>query len=195
MLHVFAIVFDCTPDECAGIAIAADKLGRWRKCQIEQVVEDKNLPVAVRSGADADRRNSQLAADSSGHLARNAFKHDCTGTCIGEGKRVRLELKDSFCSAGLHAIAAHTMYALWCQAQMAHHRNLCFCECANQVDARPLNFHRLGPCFLDETDGVAKPFSDCAVITSKRHICDNECATHGAMGSASVVEHLVDREI
>ena len=83
MLHVFAIVLDGRANQRGRIAIAADKLGRRRKGQVHQVVEDKNLPVAIRARADADGGNGKLGGDGRGHFARNAFQH----------QRLRLRLR------------------------------------------------------------------------------------------------------
>src|SRR5271166_5576430 len=54
VLYVFAVVFDGGADDGGGIAIAADKLGRRREGQVDEIVEDEDLSVAVGAGPDSD---------------------------------------------------------------------------------------------------------------------------------------------
>ena len=63
MLHIFAIVLNRGAEERRRIRIAANKFCRRRKGEIHQIVEDKNLPVAFRAGANADRRDGQRGRD------------------------------------------------------------------------------------------------------------------------------------
>ena len=57
MLHVFAIVLDGLADQRAGVGVAADKFCRGREGEVEEIVEDEDLAVAIGSGADADGGN------------------------------------------------------------------------------------------------------------------------------------------
>ena len=61
MLDIFAIVLDGSADQRGGVPVAANKLGRRRKRQIKQIVEDQYLPVAIRPGANADGWNGESA--------------------------------------------------------------------------------------------------------------------------------------
>ena len=63
MLHVFAIVLDGGAKERRGVGVAADKFGRRRKGEIDEIVKDENLAVAIGAGADADGGNGQLGGD------------------------------------------------------------------------------------------------------------------------------------
>jgi hypothetical protein len=158
VLDVFAIVLDGGADQRAGVGIAAHKLGRRREGQVQQVVEDEDLAVAIGPGADADGGNGQLGGNGRGHFARNAFQHDGAGSGIGQGVRVGLELQDGFGGAGLHAVAAHAVNALRSQAEVADDGNLRLGEGAHQFDARAFDLDGLGAGFLDEADGVGQAF-------------------------------------
>ena len=93
MLDVFAIMLDGGADERGGIGIAADKFGRRREGEADQIVEDENLAVAVGSGADADGGDGQLGGDFGSHFAGNAFEHDSSGARLGQRERIGLELE------------------------------------------------------------------------------------------------------
>ena len=157
VLDVFAIVLDGGADERAGVGIAADKLGGRRKGQVEQVVEDEDLAVAVGTGANADGGNGQLGGDLRGHFAGNALEHDGAGAGFGQGQRVGLELQHGLRGARLHAVAAHAMNALRGEAEVADDGNLGVGEGADQFKARAFDLDGLGAGFFDKADGVGQP--------------------------------------
>jgi len=68
-LDIFAIVLDGGAHQRAGVGVAADEFGRRRKGQVEQVVEDENLAVAVGTGADADGGYGQLDGNLRSYFA------------------------------------------------------------------------------------------------------------------------------
>jgi peptidoglycan/xylan/chitin deacetylase (PgdA/CDA1 family) len=191
VFNVVAIVFDGGADERGGISVLADKLGRRGEGEVDEVVEDEDLAVAVRAGADADGGNGQLGGDGGGDFAGNAFEYDCAGSGIGQGESVCLELEHGFSGAGLDAVAAHAVNALRSEAQMADNGNFSFSEGADQIDARTLDFDRLGAGLLDEADGVDEAFGHRAVIAAEGHVGHKEGAANGAADGASVVQHLV----
>src|SRR5271163_1927022 len=57
------------------VAIAANELCRLREREIQNVVEDEHLAVAVRASADADSRSGDLGRDHVGDFAWNAFEN------------------------------------------------------------------------------------------------------------------------
>ncbi len=47
-------------DQRGGVSIAANEFRRMSKRQVDQVVEDQHLAIAIRPGADADGRRFNL---------------------------------------------------------------------------------------------------------------------------------------
>src|SRR3974377_999310 len=84
-LHVFAVMFDGSAKERGRIAVAANKLGRRRKGQVDHVVKHEDLAIAIRTGSDPDGWNWKFCCDLSGHLARNSLEHENAGPGVGEG--------------------------------------------------------------------------------------------------------------
>ncbi len=190
-LDVFAIVFDGGADQRAGVGVAADEFGRRRKGEADQIVEDENLAVAIRTGADADGGNGQLGGDGGGHFAGNAFKNDCASAGIGQSEGSAWSCEHSIGGAGLHAIAAHAVHALRGQAEMADHGNLGLGQGADQLHARAFDLDGFRARFLDESDGVGNALGNGAVIAAERHVGHHQSAAHGATHGARVVQHLV----
>ena len=63
MLHIFAVVLDRGAEETRRIRIAANEFGGGRKGEIDEIVKDKNLAVAIRSCANSNRRDGQRGSD------------------------------------------------------------------------------------------------------------------------------------
>ena len=59
--HVLAEGGGGVGDERGCIAVAANELGRLDEREIQNVVEDKHLAIAVRASADADGRSRDFA--------------------------------------------------------------------------------------------------------------------------------------
>ena len=54
VFHVFTISLDGGTDKLRSIGIAADELGGWGEGEVDEVVKDENLSVAIGTGTDAD---------------------------------------------------------------------------------------------------------------------------------------------
>jgi hypothetical protein len=191
VLDVFAIVFDGGADKGAGVGVAADEFGGRGEGEVEQVVKDEDLAVAIGAGSDADGGDGQLGGDGGGHLAGNAFEDDSACPGFGEGVSVGLELVDGLGRAGLDAIAAHAVEALRSEAEVADDGNLCLDEGADKVDARPFDLDGFGSRLFDEASGVGKAGGNCGVA-AEGHIRDDQSATNGAAHGAGVVKHFID---
>src|ERR1022692_2315877 len=57
-------------DQRGRVPIAADKFCRMPKRQVDQIVEDQHLAIAIRASADANRRRFDFRGDHGRHLAR-----------------------------------------------------------------------------------------------------------------------------
>jgi hypothetical protein len=184
-------MIDGRADEGACVAVAADEFGRRREGEVQQIVEDEDLPIAAGTGANADGGNGQLGRNLFGDFAGNTFKDESAGTGIGEGPCVCPELLHSLSGAGLDAVAAHAVKTLRSEAEMADDGDFGIGEGADKLGARTFDFDGFGAGFLDEADGVAEAISDSSVVAAKGHIGNYEGAMHGAANGAGVVEHLV----
>ena len=67
------------------VGIGFDKLRHKLVEEPEEVVEHKDLAVAVGACPDANGRNGQLFRHSLGQLGRNRFKYDGEGAGCFEG--------------------------------------------------------------------------------------------------------------
>ena len=76
--------------------------------QPQEIVKDKNLPVAPRPGTDSYRRNFKPFCDSRGSLGRYALQHD--GECPGRLGRPGVCQKLLF--VALSPISAHLVNVL-----------------------------------------------------------------------------------
>ena len=192
VLYVVAIVLDGGSDLGGGVGILADKLGCGGEGEVDEVVEDKNLAVAIGTGADADGGDGELCGDGGGDFTGNAFEDDCAGSGISEGLGVGLELEDGFSGAGLDAVSAHAVKALRGEAEMGDDGDFGLGEGADEIDARAFDFDGFGAGFFDEANGVGEAIGYCAVIAAEGHVGDEQGAADGAADGAGVMEHLVD---
>src|ERR1700688_2041714 len=74
--HIVAIAADGFGNSLAEIGVLAREFRRLVESEPEQIVDDEDLTVAVRSSADADGGNTQLACDFRGEFARHGFEDD-----------------------------------------------------------------------------------------------------------------------
>src|SRR5271165_3383174 len=108
-------------DDRADIGIAADKLGGRGERQSKKIMEDEHLAVALRTCADTDSRNLQLARDHGCHLTRNAFQHYAARSCALQRNGIMHELFDRLQSLALHVVATHGVQRLWRQPDVSHY--------------------------------------------------------------------------
>ncbi len=155
--HIVAIAFNGGAKERSRVAVLAHELGRLGEAQVDEVVEDENLSVAVGSGADTDGRDGELGGDALGDLARHAFEHDRGRSRHAPARREsRSEFVDGAQSLSLHRIAAHAMYRLRREPDMADHRNLGVDQPLDQLQAAAatLDLDCFSATLFDEADGV-----------------------------------------
>ena len=192
VFDVFAVVFDGGADERAGVAIAADELGGGGKGEVDEVVEDEDLSVAVGSGADADGWNIELGGDGGGGFAGNAFEDEGAGAGFGEAAGIGFEALKGFGGAGLDAVAAHAVKALGGKAEVADDGDFGVSEGADQLEARPLDFDGFSASLFDKADSIVNALVDCSVIAAKGHVGYDQGASNGTANGAGVMEHFID---
>lgn len=132
LFHVCAKVLNGGADVCCSIATAANKPVPVSKCRVDQIVQNQDLPVAVWAGPDADCGHGEFDGDGCGHLARNAFQNNRTGSSVNYGVGICLQSPRGLRGTSLRAKATHAMQALRSESEMAHHRNFCLREDASQ---------------------------------------------------------------
>src|SRR5258707_1363650 len=69
LADVVAIAAHRVGNDFADVGVLAREFGRLVEGETEQIVDDKDLAVAVGAGADADGGDAQLAGDLRGELA------------------------------------------------------------------------------------------------------------------------------
>src|SRR5277367_4287910 len=79
--HVVRIMFCGTQDHFTELSVLFHERWHERIKESENVVTDKHLTVAMRPGANADRRNLQPGSDCLGNSIRNRLEHyrECSG--------------------------------------------------------------------------------------------------------------------
>src|SRR4029079_8615213 len=62
-LDIAAVAIDRVPDDVAQVGILPHEFRHMARRQAKQVARDQNLPIAVRTRADADSRNFESRRD------------------------------------------------------------------------------------------------------------------------------------
>src|SRR5579871_272729 len=107
--HCLLVLLDAAAEERCCVAEGADELGVWREGEVEEIVEDEDLAVAVGAGSDADGGDAGGGGDAGCDLAGDAFKHDGDGAGGFENGGVGHECVDGGHRAALDAVAAHAV--------------------------------------------------------------------------------------
>ena len=193
MLDIFAVMLDGGMEERGCIGVAADEFGGRRKGEIDEIVEDEDLAVAIGTGADADGGNGQGGGDFGGSFAGNAFKNDGAGAGLGKREGIGLKLARCFRWCG-PAPDSHPCGARFAASGRDGRRR----EFRHRVRARtsstrgPSILTASAPASLTKRMALATSLGDRAVIAAEGHVGHDERAANGAADGARVVEHLVD---
>src|ERR1043165_3757439 len=62
-------------NQSRSIAVVPHKLSRSVEGQIQQVMENQNLPITLGPSANPNRGSTNLRCNQSSHFSRNAIKH------------------------------------------------------------------------------------------------------------------------
>ena len=92
------------------IGVAPDELRDETILDAEEVVVHEHLPVAMRTGADADRRNVDRVGDRLRHLDWNALEHDREAPGVLQCLRVLDQLHRRLGLTTLHLEAANFVH-------------------------------------------------------------------------------------
>lgn len=163
------------------------------KGEIEEVVEDEDLAVAVGACADADDGDAGGCGDARGDLPGDAFKDECDGSRAFDGGCVCEERFDGGDAAALDLVTAHAVEGLGGEADVADDGDfgageLFYEGCAG---CAAFDLDGFGSGFLDEADGVGDGGFGGGVIAAEGHVDDEEGVADCAADCAGVMEHLV----
>ena len=128
--------------------------------QIDQVVEDQHLAIAIRPGADADGWRFDLGRDHGRDFARNAFEINASHAGAIERNRIAHELLDRVQRLALNLVAAHDVDRLRREPDVSGDGNLGVDHAADHVHALLAAFHldRLGAAFFHKAGGIVNGF-------------------------------------
>src|SRR5438309_616817 len=175
-----------------GVTVATHEFGRLLEGQVQDVVEDEHLTIAVRACTDADGRRLNFSGDHGRYFARDAFQINAGHAGAIEGNGVPHQVLDGSQVFSLYLVAAHHVYRLRRQANVTGDWNFGVDNAANQVGAlfATLDFHCFRARFLDVSGSIAHGVIGTDVIRAIRHISDEERVRHAAADSFGVVQHL-----
>ena len=166
--------------------------------RVEQVAEDEHLAVAVRPGADPDRRDRELPRHGARQLHRDALEDERVAAGALEGSRVVQELLRAIRVPPLHDVAAEPVHGLRREAEVAHHRHARADDPSDDVRevGAALELHRLDAALGDEPDGGAHRVVGARLVAAEREVADGVRAAVAAGEAAPhhrrVVDHLVE---
>ena len=177
------------------VAIAAHELGGRRKRQVQNIVEDEYLAVAVRAGADADGGSLDLGRDHGRHFARNAFQENTGNTCTIKRHSITHQLLDIGKGLALHTVAGHHIHRLWSQSDVTGDRNLGINHAPNQVSTffSAFDFYSFSSTLFHEAGCVTNSLIPRSVVGTVRHISQQQGMFDAPPDGAHMMKHLVDR--
>jgi hypothetical protein len=85
---VVAVLLEGFGEEGGAVGILAAEFCGRTEGEVEEIVEDEDLAVAVGAGADADGGDAAVGGDGGGEFAGNAFEDDGDGAGVFEGDSV-----------------------------------------------------------------------------------------------------------
>src|SRR6267143_2691142 len=93
-------------DRLTEFGVLADELRDVVRIEAKNILDDEHLPIAMRSGADADRGNGQRLRHTLAEGAGNRLKHHRKGARVFQRPGIGEDLLCCFVAAALHPIAA-----------------------------------------------------------------------------------------
>src|SRR3990172_1771175 len=157
--HFGDVLLEAVENDLAGIAVHLRHLRLEARIQAEHVVEDQQLAVRVRPGAEADDRDAGALGDDVLHAVGDHLEQDRERAGIFQDPGVFDDAQRLLPAFALHPKTAQSGDALRRQAEVAHHRDA---GVGDSLDARghlPAAFelHRIAPGLRHEAAPVAHP--------------------------------------
>jgi hypothetical protein len=157
-------------------------------------VEDQDLAVAVRTGADADGGHRHRLGDRPGDLGGDGLEHDGEAAGVGQRSGVVDERLGGIELLSLHPVAPERVHRLGGEPEVAHDGDL---GVEQRLDHREpatasLQLHRLG-AHPYEGGGVGHRVGRAQVVGEPGKVGHDERAGAGPCHRGDVVRHLGDR--
>jgi len=126
LLDFADVVLNSLELEVVGIGIYFHEF--WGKSleKSQDIVENKNLAIAVDAAADADGDALHFLSDYLGQLARNSFQNDSKDTLFIQGHSVIEDFLGGIQGLALHLESAQASCSLGCKPDMTEHRDAGF---------------------------------------------------------------------
>ncbi len=158
-------------------------------------MEDQNLPIAIRSRANPNRRNPDLRRDPRRDFPRHALQHQHHCACGLQRVRIVQQLVDRGGRFPLHLVSAHPMHRLRREPQMPDYWNFRRSQPFHQLSpaCAAFNLDCLRASFLHKAHCVGDRVICAQVVRTPWHIRRDNCPTHRSTHCARMVQHLVDR--
>src|ERR1035437_109561 len=156
--YIVAVVFEGGGEEGSAVGILAREFCLWREGEVEEIVEDQDLAVAIRARAYANRGYATLGSDAGGQFPRDSLEHDGDGTRIFESERIGCKTIHRGEGLALNAISSHAVDGLRREAYVGNHGNLRFRQALDQFGARAatLDLDCLSARVFHKANGVVR---------------------------------------
>src|SRR3954453_21873079 len=159
----------------------------------QQVVEDQDLAVGRRAGADADDRNLHALHDRLGHRGGDRLEHDREAAGVLEVEGVAVHAERTASRAALRLVAAERGGGLRGEADVPHHGDAGVDDRPGPLhgDAAALELDRVAARLLDEALGGGDRLLVGGLVGAEGHVADQERRLQATPDRASQDEHLV----
>src|SRR6266404_651454 len=140
-------------------------------------MENQDLYIAMLSGTNPNRGDTDAFSDQFRNLARYYLEDDSKGACIFERFGVSKKISGSFSRLSLNAVAAELVDRLRSQTDMAHDRDLLVNQSLNKMrtTASSLELDGLGPGFLNQAKCRSHSVVGAGMKTAIRHVSNEKC--------------------
>src|SRR6185437_12814762 len=180
-------------DQRSRIPVLANEFCRLPVRQVDEVMNDQHLAIALRSSPDPDRCATDFFGDHRRNFTRDSFEDDGEDARPVEGHCVAHQSLDGSDGLALHAVSAHHVHRLRRESDVSHYGNFSVEQPVDQ--AHPLlsafNFHRLGTTIFDKTRGIFHCSFLIQVIRGVGHVGNQQRAFDPAAHGTNVMQHLL----
>src|SRR5581483_969624 len=181
-------------DQRSGVGIMPNEFRGRTKSQIEEIVENQHLPVALRTRSNANCGRAHLDSDHCGDFPGNAFEVDAGYSGAVESGGVAHELLHRRKRFALHLVTTHYVNGLRGQTDVAGDRNFGVDNMPDEIGAflSAFDLHRFGPAFFYKPSSVTHGLFYSQVVGAIRHVGDEQSMLDATAHSLHVVQHFVD---